>query len=316
MKVTVVRPSELGPDERRLWESFARQSSLSSPFLSWEFTQVIGQTRDDARVAVLDGGSGICGFLAFQVGPDRVGRPIGATIADAQAVICAPDLAFNARELIVAAGLDSWQFDHLLVSQQPFVSYHRQRHRAPFVDLRAGHEQFLDRLRTHSRDLLAQVGRRRRKLERERGPVVVEWQSTQRSRDIEHLSRWKSEQYARTGAWDRFAEPWIVETLANLAQSSDPDCAGALGVLRAGDQLVAAHLGLLSSDRLSWWFPTYDPDFSRYSPGLILLLDLIGEAAKRAVALIDLGRGEHGYKLRVTPDFEEVAEGEVVATGA
>jgi CelD/BcsL family acetyltransferase involved in cellulose biosynthesis len=265
---------------------------------------------------VLDGGSGTCGFLAFQVGPDRVGRPIGATIADAQAVICAPDFDFNARELMVGAGLDCWQFDHLLVSQQPFVPYHRQLHRAPVVDLRAGHEQFLERLRSHSSDLLAQVGRRRRKLEREIGPVVVEWQSTQRGPDIEQLRRWKTEQYARTGTWDRFAQPWIVKTLASLERSTDPDCAGALGVLRAGDQLVAAHLGLLSSDRLSWWFPTYDPEFSRYSPGLILLLDLIGEAAKRAIALVDLGRGEHAYKLRVTPDFEEVAEGEVVATGA
>jgi CelD/BcsL family acetyltransferase involved in cellulose biosynthesis len=315
VKVIVVRPGELGPDERRHWESFAQQSALTNPFLSWEFTQVIGQTRDDARVAVLDSGSGICGFLAFQVGPDRVGRPIGATIADAQAVVCPPDFDFNARELMVGAGLDSWQFDHLLVSQQPFVAYHRQLHRAPVVDLRAGHEQFLERLRSHSSDLLAQVARRRRKLEREIGPVVVEWQSTQRSQDIEHLRRWKTEQYARTGTWDRFGQPWIVEALANLAQSTDPNCTGALGVLRAGDQLVAAHLGLLSSGRLSWWFPTYDPEFSRYSPGLILLLDLIGEAAKRAIAMVDLGRGEHAYKLRVTSDFEEVAEGEVVVAG-
>ena len=39
-------------------------------------------------------------------------------------------------------------------------------------------------VRAHSKDLLAQVGRRRRKLEREVGPVVCEWQSTQPDDDM------------------------------------------------------------------------------------------------------------------------------------
>jgi CelD/BcsL family acetyltransferase involved in cellulose biosynthesis len=79
---------------------------------------------------------------------------------------------------------------------------------------------------------------------------------------------------------------------------------------------VAVHLGLLGKDRLSWWFPAYDPDFGRYSPGLILLLDLINEASSRGIPLVDLGRGEHDYKLRVTSQFYEVAAGEVPAAGA
>jgi CelD/BcsL family acetyltransferase involved in cellulose biosynthesis len=85
-----------------------------------------------------------------------------------------------------------------------------------------------------------------------------------------------------------------------------------LCVVRAGDRVAAVHLGLLSVDRLCWWFPSYDPDLGRYSPGLILLLELIAEGAARRVPVLDLGRGEHDYKLRVADRFYEVAEGEVM----
>lgn len=313
MHVTVVRPSELGSGERELWDSFGRGPSLGSPFLSWKFTQVVGQVRDDARVAVVVDGSGPCAFLAFQVGPDLVGWPIGATIADAQAVMCRPDWDFDAGGLIAAAGLSRWHFDHLVIAQRPFAAFHEHRHRSPVIDLRTGYAQFLQELKAHSKDLSAQVARRRRKLEREVGPVVCEWQSTRPDEDRRRLEQWKSHQYAREGTWDRFAQPWIARAVRQLGRSRDPGCTGVLTVLRAGDRLAAAHLGLLGQDRLSWWFPAYDPDLGRYSPGLILLLTLIGEAAARDVPLIDLGRGEHDYKLRVTSRSYEVAEGRVDA---
>jgi CelD/BcsL family acetyltransferase involved in cellulose biosynthesis len=309
MKATVVPPAELGPLERERWASLGLAPALGSPFLSAEFARIIGELRPDARVAVFDDGHTAGAFLAFQVDGEGVGRPIGATIADAQAVMCDPDWDFDAREIVAAAGLSCWHFDHLVLSQQPFAPYYRQRHRAPLVDLRAGHEHFLGEVRAHSRDLLAQVGRRRRKLEREVGPVVCEWQSSQPGDDLMQLEQWKSDQYARDQTWDRFAAPWIAEAVRRLVPSRDPACTGVLTALRAGDRLVAAHFGLLGADRLSWWFPAYDPEFARYSPGLILLLSLIAAAAERDVPVIDLGRGEHGYKLRVTPHFSEVAEG-------
>ena len=89
-----------------------------------------------------------------------------------------------------------------------------------------------------------------------------------------------------------------------------------LSTLRAGDHLVAVHFGLLGRDRLIWWFPAYDATFGSYSPGLILLLDLVAEAAARGLALVDLGRGEHHYKLRVANGAYDVAEGSVPASAA
>jgi CelD/BcsL family acetyltransferase involved in cellulose biosynthesis len=316
INANVMHPSELGSEEQRLWDAYARDANLGSPFLSWAFTELIGRVRPDARVAVMHDGSEVCGFLPFQVGEDGSGTPIGATICDAQAFIGRADWSFDAAQLVAAAGLARWRFDHLTTAQTAFAPYYRSRHQSPVIRLRAGYEAFIQELRSHSKDFLSQIGRRRRKLEREVGPVVCDWQSAQPDQDMVKLQQWKSDQYERTGSWDRFAEGWITETVGALAQTRDANCSGVLTVLRAGDRLVAAHFGLLGRDRLSWWFPAYDPEFGRYSPGLILLLDLIAEAARQEVPLIDLGRGEHDYKLRLTPHFYEVAEGEVVTTRA
>jgi CelD/BcsL family acetyltransferase involved in cellulose biosynthesis len=312
VSASVVHPADLGEAERLLWRSFAEDSSLNSPFLSWPFADAIGQVRDDARVATYRDGSNVCGFLAYQVGSDRAGLPIGATICDAQAVIAPSGWTFDPLRLIDSAGLSKWSFDHLTTQQAAFLPYHRRRHRSPVVDLAGGYDAFVDEVRANSKDLIAQVGRRRRKLEREVGPVVCEWQSSEPEGDLLRLLQWKSDQYARDGSWDRFAVPWIAAAVQSLARSRDPACTGVLTSVRAGEHLVAVHFGLLSADRLCWWFPTYNPEFGRYSPGLILLLDIIAEAARRGVRMVDLGRGEHDYKLRATSRFYEVAEGEVV----
>jgi CelD/BcsL family acetyltransferase involved in cellulose biosynthesis len=311
VQATVVHPGELPGSQQQQWRSFTEESALGSPFLSWPFVQVIGRVRDDARVAAFHDGSGIGGFLAFQIGPEDAGLPIGATISDAQAVVAGAGWSFDPRQLVDAAGLAGWSFDHLVVQQTAFVPYYHRRHRSPVAELGAGYDAFIRELRGHSRDLLPQVGRRRRKLEREVGPVVCEWQSSQPESDLRALQQWKSDQYGRVGTWDRFAEPWIAEALEILVRTSHPTCTGVITSLRAGGQLVAAHLGLLGTDRLCWWFPAYNPDFGRYSPGLILLLEIVAEASRRGVPMLDLGRGEHDYKLRVTPRGYEVAEGVV-----
>jgi len=309
LNISVVAPPAIGPEDRRLWSAAMRSEGIASPFLSWAFVDVIGQVRDDAWVAVVEGDEGP-GYFAFQRGPDGSGAPIGAGICDAQAFIAPPPWDFRPQQLFSACGLEAWSFDHMVVEQAPFEPFHRERHRVPVVELASGYQAFDKRIRSHSKDFLPQVLRRRRKLEREIGPMEFEWSTSGVEEAMMVLQEWKSNQYHRTGVWDRFGHPWIVGALNRFAHTRDPDCTGLLSVLRAGEVPVAVHLGLMSRDRLCWWFPAYDPAFARYSPGLILILELISAAADRGVPLLDLGRGEHDYKLRIADRFYEVAEGE------
>lgn len=313
MQVHVVRPSDLGDVERASWRAAQRQDlSLASPFLSPEFALAVDRTRDDSRVAVVEGVLDTPAFLAFSV-DQGVGGPIGATICDAQALVAHELTAWDVPALVRAAGMESWRFDHLVATQPAFVPFHHARHASPVADLSAGYDAYLDAVRTGSKDVLAQAARRRRKLGREVGDVVFEWHDPDAS-VIDTLFEWKSAQYRATGVWDRFDQPWIVDVVRALAATTSEGLTGTVATLRAGDELVAVHLGLLGPDRLAWWFPTYDPQYAAYSPGLVLLLDLVAESAARGLDLVDLGRGEHHYKLRVATGSYDVAEGIVVAT--
>jgi len=60
---------------------------------------------------------------------------------------------------------------------------------------------------------------------------------------------------------------------------------------------------------LHWWFPAYDPSLAKYSPGRILLLELLQAAESNGVHKIDLGRGVVGYKSRAMTGAVTIAEG-------
>ena len=74
VRVTVVRPGDLGPDEASLWARFQKSlPELQNPFFSLTFAQVVDRHRPNARVAVVEDDGRIQGFLAFEMGPGRMG---------------------------------------------------------------------------------------------------------------------------------------------------------------------------------------------------------------------------------------------------
>jgi CelD/BcsL family acetyltransferase involved in cellulose biosynthesis len=82
-----------------------------------------------------------------------------------------------------------------------------------------------------------------------------------------------------------------------------------LSTLRIGDQLVAAHMGMRSHNVLHWWFPAYDKQFAKVSPGLILLLELTRTAAAMGIREIELGPGDEPYKELVANNQIMIASG-------
>jgi CelD/BcsL family acetyltransferase involved in cellulose biosynthesis len=72
-----------------------------------------------------------------------------------------------------------------------------------------------------------------------------------------------------------------------------------LSVLMADGKPVAMNMGMRSHSTLEIWFPTYDPQFSGYSPGRILLLRLAQSARAEGLATLELGRSGALYKQRL-----------------
>ena len=69
MQISVIHPAELGDRELGAWHDLqARSEELRNPFLCPEFAIAVGQSRKDARVAVISDDGGLAGFFAFEQG--------------------------------------------------------------------------------------------------------------------------------------------------------------------------------------------------------------------------------------------------------
>lgn len=279
-----------------------------SPFLSPEFTRTVGTVRSDVEVTVIENAGQPVGFFPFQRNGKTV-QPVSGRLSECHGAIVRPDADWSAKDLLKSAGIGAWHFDHLPESQAEFGKYSWGSRPSPYLDISRGYPAYRAELRelgsSHT-----QAERKTRKLERELGPLRFEWHSTDAS-DFETLVKWKSAQHKRTGVLQIFKHDWLLEMLKALMKVDCPAFAAPLGTLHAGDQLLSAHLSIRSSDVLHVWFPTYNRDFEKHSPGLILFLKLAEAAAERGIKRIDLGPGEERYKQNFKSGDRIVHEGMV-----
>lgn len=306
MNVEVVAATALGPHELDRWSELQRAAPLyRSPFFRPEFATVVARVRD-VRVAVIEDAGTVAGFFPYEVARRRTGRPLGWPFSDYHGVVLDGDAALDPRELVRACGLSAWSFDHVPAAMTAFSPHVVAHDRSPCIDLSGGFEAYLAgrRGRSEVRGAL----RKARKLAREVGPLRFLPQSDDRdllARTIE----WKRAQYAETGVRDVLADAGSRELLGRVHTTRSADFAGVLSVLYAGDLVAGLHLGLRSASVWHSWFPAYNPELDRYSPGLVLLLELARMAPGLGIAEIDLGKGEARYKLALATGSVALGEG-------
>jgi CelD/BcsL family acetyltransferase involved in cellulose biosynthesis len=104
------------------------------------------------------------------------------------------------------------------------------------------------------------------------------------------------------------------DLLRHVHAARGADFAGALSVLYAGDVVAGLDFGLRSGSVWHSWFPVYNPELDRYSPGVVLLLQLAEAAPALGIGEIDLGKGEARYKQALATGSVPLHEG-CVGTG-
>lgn len=323
MRITVIRPDDLGTNEIDRWHQFqAANPSLANPFLAPEFTVAVGRVRPRSRVAVLSDGAAIVGFFPFERSPLGVGLPIAPGLNDSHGLIHTPALEWDPQQLLRACRLAVWEFDHLIEGQLPFARYQIARHASPIMDFTGGFEAYRTRVKeNYERAVLKtqtpvhKTQSRSRRIARDVGALRFEAECHDAA-VLRALMSWKSDQYRRTGTYDRFARGWIVELLHELLATRSPAFAGILQALYAGDELVAAGFYLRANRVMSEWFPGYNRAFGKYSPGILMRWCIAETAAADGVRHIDLGRGPEGHKLMFKTGDSFVFEGQVTRRSA
>ena len=308
MKIHSVRFRQLAADLVSRWhEILAAAPQLAGPYFRPEFAGVVDAVRGDVEVAVLEDAGRVVGFFPFQRAAWGTAQPVGGCLSDYQGVIAAPQVAWQPAEIMAACRVSAWEFDHQLAWQRQLAPHFAGIATSPVINLSAGYVAWLES-RKAERPSVKETLRKRRKLERESNTVVFTWHTADR-RAFEQLLAWKSAQYLRTGLADLFRRKWIVMLLERIRTLEGPHLSGVLSTLSVNDKLVAIHLGMLSDGTLHSWFPAYDLEQSRCSPGQILLLNLAEQAAAHGVTRIDLGKGAEDYKLALANELVEIAEG-------
>jgi len=110
---------------------------------------------------------------------------------------------------------------------------------------------------------------------------------------VRQVLKLKQEQYARTGVGDMFLnDPRAMAVIDALLENASPACQPVVARLSTDDYSLAWHLGLLSNGVLSYWFPVYDVDARKLSPGRLLLWMTINAADSLGISYIDRGEGD------------------------
>ena len=294
------------------WTALAERSG--NVFATWEWADAWLRHFDTVRLSLtlLREGDEPVALLPLGVGgrrPLRLARFLGHGPADEQGPVCAPDVRAPAAEALVDGG----DWDVLLAERLPPGHGLRgrvlRRESSPVIECPpGGWEEYL---KGRSRNLRSQLGRKRRKLEKEHDLTFRLGDDPERlEADMEALFRLHDARWAKEGSG----------ALSGARAAFHQDFAKAalergwlrLWLAEADGETVAAWYGFRFGGAESYYQSGRDPDWERSSVGLVLLAHTMEQAMNDGMGEYRLLRGGEAYKDRFAtgdPGVETVAVG-------
>ena len=310
LQIEVVKADQLTVADRVLWRAMVEANpDLASPYFRWEFTEIAARISPDAAVAIFSRGGRTIGYFPHQRRGSAI-QPLGAPMNDYHGVIAmpgeAPSLAtvaalLNAPRLNVSAWVGpsgAGELRETLMTVTPeegFDAWYAERRQT-------WGKYFKDKERA------------RRSLEAELGPIRVQRGLTDPAL-LDQLIQLKRDQYARTGRHDIFACGWTRDLLHALMASEHEDFGASMAALWAGDRLTAIEYSLHAGDRYHFWFPAYQPELARCSPGILLTMDTMRLGCDAGFRVFDFGFGGEGYKKYFCNATQTVREAVILRPG-
>ena len=188
----------------------------------------------------------------------------------------------------------------MLEASAPFAPFARGHMASHVVDIGGSYEAYAAERRAAGVGLLKDCDKKRRKAERELGPVRF----TAFSRAAADF-----DQLIATHQSDIFAPGWTQRLVRDLFASRDPEFGGTLFTLHFGERLAAAHLHLRGRRTIHGWLIAHDPEAERYSPGLLLFQDILRWMETTPYHRLDLGPGDYRFKRELANTEVSVGHG-------
>ena len=318
LQVDLRAPESLLPEELKAWRAFqAGHAAFSSPLLSPTFARLVAQVRDDVRVAVFRQNGAVVGILAHHRRPGGLAGPLarglGGPWSDEQALLTGAD-GLDGLTALAAAGLRACRFTGLIDPYGAFAGRVADGEASFAIALEGTAEAYMEELRAASPKRFKNLRRLDSKLGREHGDVEL----VAGDADTDSLSAvlaWKRDQFRRTGVHDVLGPDWSRAFIDAAFRSDAEEASGLLVTLKVGGKVVAGHFGLRSQHTYHPQIAAFDPAFSAYSPGMLLIARAIRAMPQLRLQRYELSGGCGHYKAAFASESTPLQEGLVTAGG-
>ena len=280
------------------WQALAQlraaNEAFANPFFDPGFAYIVGRVRGDIFIGLAHQGDRLAGAWPLQVARDGWSRPAGAPFADWAGPLLARHSGLTASAFLDGLGIAGHTGSNM-PAPPGGETLHEHATVSLVTQLGAGGERVMAQLaQAHPRHF-KKLRRLHRKLEAEHGPVRLA-RAAPGSDALDRLLEIKREHLVRSGLHDVLAPAWTRAMLEALHARDGAAFCGELHVLEAGGRFVAAEFNLRSGPVMHGWLAGYDPGFASYSPGHLLMMQLLPHLAGRGFTEYDAGDADHPYK--------------------
>ena len=308
LRLETVRPQNLTFADEALWNGMvAERVDLTGPYFDIRYIKAIGPNVPQSGVVRFHRGDTVVGFFPYQIRSGTL-QPMGAPLTDYHSIISAAGLDVDFDALLKVTGARRLDFQGWVgpMSDQATSTHLTRR----IADLSDGFDAWWARQDGEHHKFFKNIGRCQRNVEKDFGGFDFSWE-----RVTPDVMAWvlafKRQQYRQSGMHDVFGCGWTRTLLDDLAACDSCDFGLRAGVFRHEGKIVAAELSLVDRHEVHLWFPAYDPDYYRYSVGILLAIAIIREGAGRGVQRFDFGTGGEDYKSPLTVPAGVCLEGEL-----
>jgi CelD/BcsL family acetyltransferase involved in cellulose biosynthesis len=297
LNVESIRPQALSEGDLAAWRAIQAQvPGFSTPLLAPEFAQVVGQFREDTRIAVLrdDGGQGLA-FFPHQLRPDGLARCLGAPFGDYQAILAPADLHFSGPDFLKGAGIRRFRFCGLMDPQKRLPMVPGDGETGYQIVLQTCGQAYMEDMRAANPKRVKNLRRLENKTEREIGPLSFN-SCDQDPHHLDQLLDWKAQQMTASGVTNVLRPMWVRAMMHALHATRQGDFSGLMMTLWAGETLLAGHFGIRLGDTYHPWMAVINPDHHAQSPGQTYLSRAILAMPSLGLRVYDMGTGHSHYK--------------------
>jgi CelD/BcsL family acetyltransferase involved in cellulose biosynthesis len=293
MQYSVIPAGELSLDLMERWSRITKENALyRSPSLRPEVFQTVGRFNARVFIGLEETTDGASLFFPFERTTRLASFAGSVPMCDYQAFIASLGHPVIVSQLMRAWKLKTWTFEHLIAPPnlvaQTTTLVSEVSHRVVLQDGFAG---YLAEMAAKGKSTRKDTNTKLRLLSRDHGEVRFVPDCRDQS-VLTALFDWKAQRF---NGGDGLA-PWARSTVDALYATRTSDFSGMLAALYIGDQLAAAHFGVRSDETLYYWFPAFNPEFGKYSPGWLLIVFLLRHLHVMGCDTLDFGPGGEKYK--------------------